>query len=75
MKSCMVGLFAEDLFPAFIREIIVFLWFPHWCFRMALRKLALAEFLVDAWLRITIPQRLHVPFTVAHLVPVDEALA
>jgi len=62
MKSCTVGLFSERLFPAFIREIMAVLWFFHWCLRIALMKLARAEFLEDAWLRITNPHRLHVPF-------------
>ena len=63
MKSCTVGFSEDFLFPAFIREIIVFRWFFHWCFRMALRKLALAEFLEDPWDLITIPQIEQVPFT------------
>ena len=49
---------------------MVVLWFFHWCRRIALRKLALAEFLAEAWLRITIPHMLHLPFKWAHL-PLD----
>ena len=39
--------------------------------RTALMKLAFAEFLVDAWLRIVFPQIEQVPFMMPHLVVVD----
>ncbi|MBA7586114.1 hypothetical protein ES708_28110 [subsurface metagenome] len=64
MKSCTVGLLSDACFPAFIREIMVFRWFFHMCLRTALRKLVLAVFLVDAWLRMMAPQILHLPIMV-----------
>ncbi|MBA7547552.1 hypothetical protein ES705_39974 [subsurface metagenome] len=62
MKSCTVGFWSDAFFPAFIREIIVVLWFFHMCLRTAFRKLVRALCLADAWLRIVVPQILHVPF-------------
>ena len=67
MKSCIVGLLVEALFPAFILEIMLVLWFFHWCFLIAFRKLAFALFLDDAWLLITRPHSEQVPFMVGSL--------
>jgi len=66
MKSCTVGFSEERRFPAFIREIMVVLCFFHWCFLIALRKLAAALFFSLRWLRISSPHMLQVPFKVHH---------